>query len=62
MTARKINRSTNCPLHGTPRTALRELLEDYRSVRIRLRGKTEGPEYRIRIRVQSKERSEGDRY
>jgi hypothetical protein len=31
MTARKINCSTECPLDGTPRATLRELLEDYRT-------------------------------
>jgi hypothetical protein len=48
MTAREMNCSTKCPLDGTRRTTLRELLEDYGPVRICLPGGSVG---RVRIRL-----------
>jgi hypothetical protein len=48
MTARKINCSTKYPLDCTRRATLRGLLEDSRTVRIRLRDRVERVQYRKR--------------
>jgi hypothetical protein len=69
MTASKINCSTECSLYGLEDYRLLGFVCQegqyskglVQTVRIRLRDRTEGVQYRIRLRVKNKERYEEDR-